>query len=220
MVMSTPLRVLLAEDHAVVREGTRRILETDPGLEVVGEASDGLEAVALATRLCPDVVLLDLGLPGLNGIEATRRLRASGDGPKVLILSAYDDKDLVVGALEAGASGYLLKTAHDTEVLAAIRAVARGDIVLHPPIARHFLRPRHDAARMTPSSREIHLLDLAARGQRTKEIAAELDVSSRAVEAAFTRIFNKLGVSSRTEAIAVAMSRGLIGSQHHLGDDR
>jgi DNA-binding NarL/FixJ family response regulator len=206
----TRLRVLLAEDHAVVREGTRQILERDPELYVVGEAADGAEVVALAARLAPDVVLLDMSLPVMNGVEATRRIRALAQPPHVLILSAYDDEDYVVAAIEAGASGYLLKTAHADDVVAAIRAVARGEVVLHPAVARHLMGRRSDGDRETLTTRELEILRLAARGQRTRDIAAHLAVSARTVEAHFTAIFNKLGVSTRTEAIVHAASRGWV----------
>jgi DNA-binding NarL/FixJ family response regulator len=206
------LRVLLAEDHAVVREGTRQILEQDPGIAVVGEAESGAQVVALAASLSPDVVLLDLSLPVMNGVEATRRIRAfEGSPPRVLILSAYDDEDYVIAAIEAGANGYLLKTAHADDVLAAIRAVARGEVVLHPAVARHFFRRTgNEPERVSLTQRELEILRLAARGQRTRDIADRLALSARTVEACFTAIFNKLGVSSRTEAIVRAASRGWI----------
>jgi two-component system, NarL family, response regulator LiaR len=204
------LRVLLAEDHAVVREGTRQILEQDPELTVVGEAEDGAEVVTLAARLRPDVVLLDLSLPVLNGVEATRRIRALDDPPFVLILSAYDDEDYVVAAIDAGASGYLLKTAHAADVVAAIRTVVRGEVVLHAAVAGHLVRHGSHDARETLTARELDILRLAARGQRTKDIASQLSVSTRTVDAHFTGIFNKLGVSSRTEAIVHAASRGWV----------
>jgi DNA-binding NarL/FixJ family response regulator len=206
-----PLRVLLAEDHAVVREGTRQILERDPEIVVVGEAADGAEVVALAARLAPDVVLLDLSLPVMNGIEATRLIRSVEPAPRVLILSAYDDEDYVVAAVEAGANGYLLKSAHARDVIAAIRAVASGQVVLHPGVARHLMaRGADNAAREVLTDREIEILQLAARGNRTKEIASELSVSTRTVEAHFTSIFNKFGVMTRTEAIVHAASRGWV----------
>ena len=209
--MMAELRVLLAEDHAVVREGTREILAQGAGIVVVGEAADGAEAVALAERLRPDVVLLDLSLPVLNGIEATRRIRAHPRPPHVLILSAYDDEDYVVAAVEAGASGYLLKTVHADDVLAAIRAVARGEIVLHPTVAHQLVaRAAHGGAPDTLTARELEVLQLAARGNRTREIAAQLALSSRTIEAHFTSIFNKLGVSTRAEAIVHAASRGWV----------
>ena len=208
----TSLRVLLAEDHAVVREGTRELLARDPNLTVVGEAADGQAVVELAARLVPDIVLMDLGLPTLNGIEATRRIVAAGGAiPRVLVLSAYDDEDYVAAAIEAGASGYLLKSAHATEVLAAIHAVAQGQLVLDPAVARHVLGRR---AGGTPheelSPRELDVIRLAAAGGRTRDIADELDVSPRTVEATFTSVFNKLGVATRTEAIVYAASRGWI----------
>jgi len=206
------LRVLLAEDHAVVREGTRGLLDRDPEISVVGEAADGAAVVEMAGRLAPDVVLMDLGMPGMNGIEATRRIVASGPGaPRVLILSAYDDEDYVTAALEAGASGYLLKSAHTAEVVAAIRSVANGQLVLDPSVARHLLGRRSGTGpREELSPRELDVVRLAAAGGRTRDIAEQLGVSGRTVEATFTNIFNKLGVMTRAEAIVYAASRGWI----------
>lgn len=206
------LRVLLAEDHAVVREGTRQVLERETGLEIVGEAADGAQVVALAATLKPDLVLMDLGLPVVNGIEATRRILAANPSVRVLVLSAYDDEDYVVAAFEAGAAGYVLKSAHASEVIAAIRSVASGQLVLHQEIARHVLGRRGDTAsgREELSPRELDVLRLAARGGRTRDIASDLSVSVRTVEACFTNIFNKLGVVTRAEAIIFAASRGWI----------
>ncbi len=203
------IRVLLAEDHAVVREGTRDILERDPEISVVGEAGDGPSVVELAARLAPDVVLLDLALPGFNGIEAARRIGAQSGTARVLVLSAYDEKAYVAAALEAGAHGYLVKSAHADEVVAAIRAVARGEIVLHPAVAQHVIgRSPHDAGAPTLTSREVEGLRLVALGQRTRDIAARLAVSARTVESDLTAIFTKLGVSTRTEAVMRGASRG------------
>ena len=204
------LRILLAEDHAIVREGSREMLERDPGISVVGEAADGLTALTLAAELSPDVVLLDLGLPVLNGIEAAKRIRALPDPPRVLILSAYDDEDYVFAAIEAGASGYLLKTSHFSEVVAALRAVAVGEVVLHPAVARKLLERAggREGGQELLTDKELQILRLAARGSHNKQIAAFLAVSPRTVEAHFTNIFNKLGVSTRTEAIVHAASRG------------
>jgi DNA-binding NarL/FixJ family response regulator len=207
----TSLRVLLAEDHAVVREGTRTLLEQSPDIEVVGEAPDGAAVVEMAVRLAPDVVLMDLGMPGMNGIEATRRIAGPGtSGPHVLILSAYDDEDYVMAALEAGASGYLLKSAHAGEVVAAIRAVATGQLVLDPGVARHVVGRRPGVSREELTPRELDVLRLAATGGRTRDIAEQLCVSGRTVEATFTNVFNKLGVMTRAEAIVYAASRGWI----------
>ena len=207
----TPLRVLLAEDHAVVREGTRQILEAEPGISVVGEAADGVAIVSLVARVPCDVVMLDLGLPLLNGIEATRRIVAQAQPPKVLVLTAYDDADYVAAAIEAGAGGYLLKSAHAAEVIAAIRAVAGGQFVLHPGLARHLIGGRSISGdRQDLTERELDVLRLAAHGGRTRDIADQLAVSPRTVESAFTSVFSKLGVMTRTEAIVYAASRGWI----------
>jgi len=205
------IRVLLAEDHALVREGTRGMLERDPEIEVVGEAEDGLAAVQLAAELAPDVVLLDVGLPLLNGIEAAERIRAVPNPPRILVLSAYDDLDYARAAIRAGAGGYMLKTAHARDVVAAVIAVAGGDIVFHPSVARQLLdgRPAQASGQLL-TERELDILRLVARGERTKEIARHLGVSSRTIESQFTNIFNKLGVSGRTEAVLYAVSRGWI----------
>ena len=202
--------VLLADDHAVVREGTREMLERDPGISVVGEAADGAAAVALAAELAPDVVLLDVGLPVVNGLEAARRIRQLPRPPRILMLSAYNDDDYVRAAVEAGANGYLLKTAHIKDIVAAIRSVALGEFVLQPAMARKLIGRSTEPAPTggVLSARELQVLRHAAGGARTKDIGELLSVSTRTVEAHFTSIFNKLGVSSRTEAILHAASRG------------
>ena len=210
-----PVTVVVAEDHAVVREGTRQMLENDDLISVVGEAVDGPSAVAQSLELAPDVLLLDMSLPVLNGIEVTRRVLEQTKPPKVLILSAYDDTDYVTAALDAGAGGYLLKTAGSQEVIAAILSVARGEVVLHPAVARKAL-DRHAGGGPggALSDREIEVLRLAARGERTKEIAAELSVSTRTVESHFTSIYNKLGVTNRTEAVLYAAAHGWVSTEH------
>ena len=195
-----------------MREGTRKLLEQSADIEVIGEAPDGAAVVEMAARLDPDVVLMDLGMPGMNGIEATRQIVGSGPGgPRVLVLSAYDDEDYVTAALEAGASGYLLKSAHTAEVVAAIHSVANGQLVLDPSVAQHLLGRRNGTGpREELSPRELDVVRLAAAGGRTRDIAEQLSVSGRTVEATFTNIFNKLGVVTRAEAIVYAASRGWI----------
>lgn len=210
--MENRVRLLLVEDHALVREGTREILERDERLSVIGEADDGPTALALAAELRPDLVLVDLDLPILNGIEVIRRIRSQSEGPLAVVLSAYDDADYVMAALSAGATGYLLKTAHADELIAAIHAAARGETVLQGSVGRALLtraRPA-DGEHHVLSERELEVLRLAANGAHTKEIAARMSVSARTVEGHLTAIFNKLGVSSRIEAIMFAAARGWV----------
>lgn len=210
--MAGPIRVLIADDHAVVREGTRRILEERPDIQVLAEATDGEDALEQATHLLPDVALLDIRLPKLNGVEATRRLRSASPKTRVLILSAYDDDDYVFALMEAGAAGYLLKTAPATEVVEAVRAVARGETVLHPTIAQKIARlwakgpgpPSVPRMENPLSHREMEVLRLVASGVRNKDVAESLFVSVRTVEGHLNNIFSKLGVASRTEAVIFA----------------
>jgi len=210
------IRLLLVEDHALVREGTREILERDPRLRVVGEADDGPSALALVNDLQPDMVLVDLDLPIINGIEVIRRIRAKPDSPLALVLSAYDDEDYVMAALSAGATGYLLKTAHADELISAIHAAAGGETVLHGSVGRTLLaRAQGPSQHGVLTERELEVLRLAAQGARTKQIAAQLMVSARTVEGHLTSIFNKIGVAGRTEAIMYAAARGWISLPRH-----
>lgn len=211
------IRLLLVEDHALVREGTREILERDPRLRVVGEAEDGPSALALVDDLQPDIVLVDLDLPILNGIEVIRRIRAKADAPLALVLSAYDDEDYVMAALSAGATGYLLKTSHAADLISAIHAAAGGETVLQGSVGRTLLARAQGPGGQQDvlTGRELDVLRLAAQGARTKQIAAQLMVSSRTVEGHLTSIFNKLGVAGRTEAIMHAAARGWINLPRH-----
>jgi DNA-binding NarL/FixJ family response regulator len=206
-----PVTVVLAEDHAMVREGTRQMLEREQAIDVLGEAPDGPAAIELVRSLSPCVLLLDMGLPLSDGLEVTRAVRSLPAPPRVLILSAHDDAGYVDASLSAGASGYLLKTAAVREVVAAILAVANGELVLHRAVARQALS---SAAAGCPAEsltgREIDVLRLLATGMRTREIAASLSLSTRTVESHFTSIFNKLGVDNRVEAVVRAAARGLV----------
>lgn len=211
------IRVLLAEDHVVVREGTRELVQHEPDMEVVGEASDGEEAVQLAGKVRPDVVIMDIAMPKLNGIEATKQIKELYPATAVLILTAYDDDQYVFALLEAGAAGYLLKNVRGRELIDATRAVCAGESVLHPVIARKVIerfisagKPEEKRISEPLSERELEVLKQAARGISNKDIAEELSLSVRTVQAHLGNIFNKLGVGSRTEAVLYALKKGWI----------
>ena len=210
------IRILLAEDHTVVRESIREALQRETEFKVVGEASNGEEAVKLASELRPDVILMDISMPGLNGIEATKQIKAICPSVAVLILSAYDDEQYIFSVLSAGAAGYLLKDVGVADLVEAIRTVYRGDSVLYPTIAKKVLQrfrsDREDGIREQPgellSERESTVLKLAAKGLSNNAIAHELHLSISTIESHLRSIFNKLGVGSRTEAVIEAMKRG------------
>ncbi len=213
------IKILIADDHAVVREGTRQILEQEADLDVVAEAADGEEAVNLAGRSNPDVAIIDIAMPKLDGIEATRRIKALYPGIAVLILTAYDDDQFVFSLLEAGAAGYLLKSVRGRELIEAVRAVHAGESVLHPTIARKVLNrfapvsgegQGQKPSEVLLSQRETEVLKLATRGLSNQDIANELCLSLRTVQAHLGHVFNKLRVSSRTEAVVRALKEGWI----------
>jgi len=211
--MGELIRVLIADDHALVREGTREILERAGDIEVVGEAADGAEAVELAGRLLPDVAVIDIAMPQLNGIEATRRIKAEHPQISVLVLTVHDDDPYVYAMLEAGAAGYLLKDIHGAQLVDAVRSVRAGEAVLHPAITEKVLgrfRPAGTGAGSPQplTDRELEVLRLAARGMSNKEIAGTLDLSARTVQVHLGRIFKKLSVASRTEAVIHGLRRG------------
>jgi NarL family two-component system response regulator LiaR len=210
------MRILLAEDHKVVREGTRRLLESQPDFEVVGEASDGIEAVELAKKLKPEIIIMDVSMPRLNGIEATRQIKAIYPNIAILPLTGYDDDEYVFALLEAGAAGYLLKDSSGEELIEAIRQVMTGEPVLHPKIMKKVLNrlrsPVDGQAVQTAgevlSDRETEVLRLAAQGMSNMEIADSLTLSVRTVQTHLRSIFNKLGVGSRSEAIVFGLKKG------------
>jgi len=211
------IRVLLAEDHVIVREGTRELVQHEPDMEVVGEAGDGEEAVQLATKLRPDVVIMDIAMPKLNGIEATKQIKELYPSTAVLVLTAYDDDQYVFALLEAGAAGYLLKNVRGRELIDAIRAVYAGESVLHPAITRKVIesflpagKPAERRIAEPLSEREMEVIKLAGRGMSNKDIAEELSLSVRTVQAHLGNIFNKLGVGSRTEAVLYALKKGWV----------
>jgi len=210
------IRILIAEDHAIVREGTRHVLEQEPDFEVVAEAGDGEEAVRLANIFKPDVALIDIVMPKLNGVEATKQIKVSCPETAVLILSAYDDDEFVLSLIEAGAAGYLLKSVRGHELVAAIRTVRSGEPVFHPSIMLKVLghlRPGENvpAERIgfeQFSEREKEILILATKGLSNKDIAERLALSVRTVQAHFTNVFKKLQVASRTEAVLYGLREG------------
>ena len=207
-----PIRVVLADDHALVREGTAELLERAGGIRVVGQAADGLEAVRLVQALRPNVLLLDLALPGLDGLEVARRTRATSPSTAVVALTAHDEQAYVLAMLEAGATGYLSKVSRGHEVVQAVRAAAAGETVFSPTIAssvkQRALGVGGRPASLTP--RELDVLRAAARGLGNKQIGAELGLSARTVQTHLTSVFGKLGVSSRTEAILLALREGWV----------
>lgn len=207
--MRKPVRVLIADDHQVVREGLQMILsESDGEIVVVGEASDGDEAVRLATSLKPDVVLMDLSMPRVDGLEATRRLRESGVESRVLILTSFAEGEGVRNAVRAGVTGYLMKDVLKSELLAAIRLAADGVPTLHPRAQQHLMRGIAEPETPSPfgalTPRERDVLTLLARGESNKRIAAALNLSIGTVKGYVSAIFEKLGVEDRTQAALLA----------------
>jgi DNA-binding NarL/FixJ family response regulator len=206
------IRVVVVDDHALHRDGTRQILDAYPDLEVVGDANSGEVALAVINKLRPDVVLMDIRLPGMNGIEVTRRLTRDLPGVRVLMVSAYDEDEYVRGALEAGAAGYLSKTAPGKELVQAVRAVAGGTSVLQSGLTARLLissrQPELGAAEL--SDRELAVLTLLAAGLHNREIAGELTISTRTVDRHCDNIYAKLGVGSRTEAVVRAIATKLL----------
>ena len=206
----SPIRVLIVDDHPVVRDGLRGIFESTAEFEVAGEAGNGAEAVTRARALQPDVVLMDLRMPDVDGVTAIKRLAELGLDTRVLVLTTYDTDSDVVPAIEAGATGYLLKDAPRTELLRAVRAAARGEAVLSPSVATRLLGQVRAPAREPLSSRELDVLALVARGTSNRDTANRLFISEATVKTHLLHIYAKLGVNDRAAAVAVGFERGLL----------
>ncbi len=220
--MANPIRIVLADDHAILRQGTAELLRREPGLEVVGEAGDGQHAIDLVQALRPDIVVMDVRMPGVSGVEATRRIRAAWPAVQVLVLTAHDDDQYVFSLLEAGASGYLLKSAPVGDLVRAIRQVQAGESPLDPSIARKIIARVSGAGERGPGSRgeatlieelsgrELEVLRLLAQGLSNRAIGEALYISDRTVQAHLTNIYAKLGVTTRLDAVLTAIRRGLL----------
>jgi DNA-binding NarL/FixJ family response regulator len=218
---SEPIRVLIADDQQLLRAGFRVILQSEPGIEVVGEAEDGVEAVAQARRLRPDVVLMDIRMPKLDGLSATEHLTKLPDGPRVVVLTTFDQNEYVVRALRAGAYGFLLKDAPASRLVAAVRAAAGGDALIEPSITRRLVE--QFAATMAPAEpagipaavaglteRELEVLRLIARGLSNAEIAGEIMVAETTVKTHVARILTKLRIRDRVQAVVLAYESGFV----------
>jgi len=220
------IKIILAEDHVVVREGFRELIIQEEDMEIVGEVSNGEEAVKMVDDLKPDIVLMDISMPVMNGIEATKKIKDLHPSVQVLILTAYDNEEFIFAIIEAKAAGYLIKNVPGKELLNAIRAVHNGDSFLHPVIAKKILKRIQDGTNtMRPktgydlSRRELEVVDLGAQGLSNKEIAQQLSLSNRTIQTHWRNIFVKLGVSSRVEAIMECLKKNII-TIHHQGKNR
>ena len=205
-----PIRLLVCDDHPVVRSGLRGVLRSQPDFEVVGEASDGTQAVDLARRFRPDVVLMDLRMPGMDGVTATGKIKAEHPGIQVLILTTYETDADILHAVEKGAIGFLLKDTSEESLFDAVRQVARGRSPLAPSVAARLVERMRGTDDKTLSEREIEILQLVAQGLNNKDIAQKLLISESTVKAHMLHIFAKLGVTDRTAAITSALRRGII----------
>ena len=216
------IRLILADDHAVVRSGTRELLEQQPDLNILGEASDGEEAVRLVGELKPDVVVMDVRMPKMSGVEATKEIKAAYPDVRILVLTAHDDDEYVFALLQAGANGYLLKTAEIEELVRAIRTVAAGQTALAPEVTGKVVA-QFASGKSLPdmqaetqetydglTERELDILRLVGKGLSNKQIGKQLYISDRTVQAHLSNIFSKLNVSSRTEAVMYAVRKGWI----------
>jgi len=218
-VSEGPIRVLLADDHAVVRSGLRALLSGEPDVQVVGEASTGREAVAKAEALRPDVAVMDISMPDMDGLEATRAIRQRGLPTQVVVLTVHADDEYLLRALDAGACGYVVKSASDTDLLQAIRLAAQGQVFLYPSAVRrvlsHYVQSRGQRKRLPEqlSGREQEVLRLTAAGYTNQEIAQELGISPKTVDTSRQRIMEKLGLERRSELVRYALRKGLLRAE-------
>lgn len=207
------IRILLADDHGIVRAGIRQFLEKEPRLQVVGEATDGKSALRMVSELLPDIVLMDIQMPEMSGMDVTRRLRLAGVATKVLILSAYDDLPFIRAAIKAGADGYMVKTADPAEIIHAIHRVCRGEKAYSADVLKTLeerLMIPDELDRELVTGRELEVLLLAAQGLSNRQIAIQMQLSERTVQNHMAHIFQRLGVNSRTEAVTKALAVGLV----------
>ena len=204
------IRILMADDHPVVRAGIRGMLETQPDFEVIAEAEDGLEAIEAARKLKPGVILMDLRMPKMEGVEAIGKIKESQPEIHILVLTTYDTDADIVRAVEAGATGYLLKDAPREELFRAVRATARGEAVLAPVVAARLMGKMRSPGEESLSPREIEVLLLVARGATNQDVAEKLHISKATVKSHLLQIYQKLGVSDRTAAATTALERGII----------
>jgi NarL family two-component system response regulator LiaR len=211
--MVETIRVLIVDDHAIVREGQRALIETEPGMEVVGEAADGIEAVDMADSLQPDVILLDLFMPRKDGIEAIEEIKAENSEARILVLTSFTEDEKVYASIKAGAIGYLMKDSSPQEILSAIRQVYHGEMSMHPSIANKLMRELQRTSHLKPTeepltAREVEVLKLVAQGLSNQEIAERLVISERTVRTHVTNILAKLHLANRTQAALYALREG------------
>ena len=214
-------RIMLADDHPLLRQALRDVLEKQPDFEVIAEASNGEEAVKLATEMLPDVVIMDISMPVLNGLEATTQIKATSPSIAVLVLTVHSDSEHILSILRAGAGGYLTKSVYGDEVIHAVRALVSGEMVLSPAVSQqifkyafqHSSEPKDLGTGNTLSSRELEVLHLAAKGISNKDIAKRLGLSLRTVKGYLAGIFQKLNVASRTEAVIICLKKGVLSLQ-------
>jgi len=212
--MAENIRVLIVDDHAIVREGQRALIDTEPGMAVVGDAKDGMEAVDMAETLQPEVILMDLHMPRKDGIEAIEEIKTKNPEARILVLTSFTEDEKVYAAIKAGAMGYLLKDSSPDEILAAIRQVYQGETSMHSSIAEKLMREIQRSSNLTPTvdpltEREVEILKLVAQGLPNQEIAEQLVISERTVRTHVTNILSKLHLANRTQAALYALREGL-----------